>query len=44
MRYLLYAAIAVFAASLWLNTSHRGAHLQRQMNEHPADPSQLWAN
>jgi hypothetical protein len=35
MRYLLYAAIAVFAASLWLNTSHHGMRIERQMSEHP---------
>ena len=44
MRYVLYAAIALFAASIWLNTSHQGARLQRQMNAHPADPSQLWGH
>ena len=40
MRYLLYAAIAVLAASLWLNTSHRGLRIERQMSEHPAEPAQ----
>ena len=44
MRYLLYAAIAVFAASLWLNASHHGLRIQRQLNDHPADPSQMWAH
>ena len=42
MRYVLYAAIGLLAASIWLNNSHHGARLQRQMNAHPADPSQLW--
>ncbi len=44
MRYLLYAAIAVFAATVWFNTSHHGMRIQRQLSEHPADPAQLWAH
>jgi len=42
MRYVLYAAIAVAAASVWLNSSHNGNRLKRQMTEHPAEPAQLY--
>ena len=42
MRYVLYAAIAVAAASVWLNSSHHGTRIKRQMNEHPAESAQLY--
>jgi len=42
MRYVLYAAIAVAAASIWLNSSQHGNRLKRQMTEHPAEAAQLY--
>ena len=44
MRYLIYTAAVLVGVALWFNTSHQGNRIKRQMSEHPADPSQLWAN
>lgn len=44
MRYVFYAAAALVAVALWFNTSHHGSRIKRQMNEHPADPGQLYGS
>ncbi len=42
MRYVLYAAAAVAIAALWLNTSHQGSRLKRQLSDHPAETAALY--
>ena len=42
MRYVLYAAMALVAVSVWLNTSHNGNRIKRQLTEHPAEPASLY--
>ena len=42
MRYVLYVAVAVAFAAVWLNSSHHGNRLKRQMSEHPAESAALY--
>lgn len=44
MRYVLYAAMALVAVSVWFNNSHHGNRIKRQMNEHPAESAQLYGS
>ncbi len=44
MRYVLYAAAALLAVTVWFNSSHQGSRIKRQMTEHPADPALLYGS
>ena len=42
MRYVLYVAIALAVASVWLNNSHHGSRIKRELSDHPAEPASLY--